>query len=155
MSILFSTHCDAKQCRDSFQQPHSCDLSPLLCAVAFRSSFVCSLLLDLDPYSKNYPDGLCPLFYKQVAQEVAPKLTAIFSHLVKGSSFPACWILADVVSVPKISSSLYVGDYNPISFPPLLPKVFEKSVARKLSNYLESDSRLPPSQFSYRKNVAT
>ena len=41
------------------------------------------------------------LFYKQVARELAPKLTVIFRHLVKESSFPACWRLADVVPVPN------------------------------------------------------
>ena len=36
---LFSTHFHAKQCRDGFHQPHSCDPSPVLCSVAFQSSF--------------------------------------------------------------------------------------------------------------------
>ena len=34
---------------DYFHQPHSCDSSPVLCSVAFRSGFICSLVLDLDP----------------------------------------------------------------------------------------------------------
>ena len=36
---MFLAHFDAKQYRDSFQQPHSCDPSSVLCSVAFRSSF--------------------------------------------------------------------------------------------------------------------
>ena len=59
---LFSTHFDTKQCRDSFQQPHSCDPSPVLYSVAFRSSCIRSLLLDLDPFEENDPDGMFPLF---------------------------------------------------------------------------------------------
>ena len=49
---LFWVHFDAKQCSDCFQQPHSCDPSPVLCSVAFQSSFVGSLL-DLDIYGGN------------------------------------------------------------------------------------------------------
>ena len=49
-ALIFSAYFDAKQCRDSCQQSHSCDLSPVLSSVAFRSSFIHSLLLDLDPY---------------------------------------------------------------------------------------------------------
>ena len=53
---LFSAHLDSEQCRDSFQQPHSCDPFPVLCSIAFRSSSVCSLLLDLNPCDGNDPD---------------------------------------------------------------------------------------------------
>ena len=42
---LFSAHFDANQCR-YFQQPYSCDPSPVLYTVAFRSNFVRSLLVD-------------------------------------------------------------------------------------------------------------
>ena len=35
----FLAHLDAKQCRDSYQEPHSCDLTLVLCSVAFRPSF--------------------------------------------------------------------------------------------------------------------
>ena len=85
----FLAHLEANQCRDSFQQPHSCDSPPVLQSVAFWSSFVRSLLLN--SYGGNDPDEMFPLFYKQVARELTPKLAVIFRHLGKGSFFPACW----------------------------------------------------------------
>ena len=75
-------HFDAEQARDSFQQPHSCDPSPILGSIAFRSSFIRNLLLNLDPYGGNYPDGMCPLLYNQVGQELAPELAVILRHLI-------------------------------------------------------------------------
>ena len=69
---LFSAHFDAKQCRYSFLQLHSCDPSPIQCFVAIRSSFVRNLLLNLDPYGKNNSGGIFTLFYKQAARELAP-----------------------------------------------------------------------------------
>ena len=59
---LFSAHFDAKHCRDSFQQPHSCDHFSALCSVVFRFSFTRSLLLHFDPYGGNNLDGMFPLF---------------------------------------------------------------------------------------------
>ena len=59
---MISEHFDANQCTDRFQQPHSCDPSPVLCSVVFRSGFLCSLLLDLNPHGGNDLDGIFPLF---------------------------------------------------------------------------------------------
>ena len=84
---LFLAHFDAKQSRDSFQLPHSCDPSPVLCSVTFRSSFCTQFALDLDPYCGSNLDGMFSLFYKQVAREQAPKLAEIFRPQVKGGSF--------------------------------------------------------------------
>ena len=53
---LFSAPFDAIHCRDSIQQPHSCDASLALTSFGFQSSFVRSLLLYLDPYARSNPD---------------------------------------------------------------------------------------------------
>ena len=98
--------------RDSFLQPHSCDPSPVLYSVAFQTSLVSRLLLNLNPYGENDPDELFSLFYKQVAQELAPKLAVIFRHLVKGGNFPAGRMLADVAPVPRKSPSSNIGDLS-------------------------------------------
>ena len=44
------------------EQEHSSDPSPTLWPVAFRPSFVRSLLLHLDSYCGGAPDGMFPLF---------------------------------------------------------------------------------------------
>ena len=88
-----------------------------------------------------------------MARELAPKLVVIFRHLGKGGNFPACWRLAAVVPVPKKSSFSDVRDYRPTSITPLLSNVFEKVVAGKFGNFLESISQLPPSRFSYRRGL--
>ena len=71
---LILPHFDAKQRGNCFQQPLSSDHCPVLRYVVFRSNFVRSLLLDLDSYGGNDPDGMLPIFYKQVAWELAPNL---------------------------------------------------------------------------------
>ena len=90
-----------------------------------------------------------------MARKLAPKLTVVYRHLVKGSSFPECSRLADVVPVPKGSPSTDVGDYRPMSITPLLSKVFKKFVAGKLIDFLESYSLHLHFQFLYRRGVAT
>ena len=135
---VFSAFVDAKQCRGGFQQPHSCGPSQVRCSVALQPSSIYSLLLDLDPYGGKDPDGMFPIFYKQVVRELAPKLAVVFRHLVKGGIFTAYWRVADVVSVPKGSASSDVGDYESISITSLLSKVFQKILVGKLSIFLNT-----------------
>ena len=87
----------------------------------------------MDSYGGNDPVGMFPLSSKQVARELAPKLTVIFRLLIKGDSCSTCWRLADVISVPKGSASSDVGDYRPVSIMPVPAKELEKIVAEKLS----------------------
>ena len=63
-ATLFLVYFDAKQCRDRFQQQHSCDSSPVLCSVAFWSSFICSLLLVLGLYGGNDLHDMFQLFFQ-------------------------------------------------------------------------------------------
>ena len=80
-----------------------------------------------------------------MAWELIPKLTVIFRQLAKRSSFLACWRLADVAQEAKGISSSVVVDYRYVSITPVLSKVFDKAVARKLSNSLAGNSLLSPS----------
>ena len=67
--------------------------------------FPVSFCMDLDPYDGKNPDCMFPLFYKQVARELEPKLAVIFMHLVNRGSFLTCWRLIDIVPLPKNSPS--------------------------------------------------
>ena len=76
-----------------------------------------------------------PLFYKPMALKLARKMAVIFSNFVNMGSFPECCRSTDVVLVPKEFSFADVRDYELISISPLLPKVFEKIVARILGHF--------------------
>ena len=84
-------------------------------------------VLDLDVFGGNDSDDMLPLFYKQMARELAPKLTVIFRNLAKGSSFLAFWRLADAISVANASPSSEFEDYRPISITPFLTKCLRRS----------------------------
>ena len=64
---LFLAPFNSKQYRISFKHSHFCDLCPVLRSVAFRTSLVHSLLLGLDLYGGNDPDGMFPLYYNRLA----------------------------------------------------------------------------------------
>ena len=83
-------HFDNKQSREAVDLPLTCHPSPCFTTVAFRSSEVRRLLLDLDPYGGTDPLGMCPFFLKRTADVVAPRLSVVFQRHVRLVSFPAC-----------------------------------------------------------------
>ena len=139
---LFSAHLDAKQYRNSFQQPHSCDSSPVMCSIAFRLSFVLSLFQIWNLMAEMLLMECAHFFYKQVALELAHKLAVSFRHLDKGGCFPTCGRLTNAVPVPKESSSSHFGDHRPISITPVLSRV-KKYRGWKVDSFLEDNSLLP------------
>ena len=145
---------NSKQSREEIQLPHSCHPLPTFNSFAFRSSEIKCLLSDLDAYGGTDPNGLFPLIFKQLSGELAPKLGVIFRILVRRGSYPECWRLGDITPIPKgSSSSPSPNDYRPISITPILSKVFERLLAKRLSVYLKPF--LPETQFGFRKGLGT
>ena len=98
---MLSVHFDGKQSRDSVDLPSTCHPPPVCTTFAFRSREVKRLLLDLDCYGGTYPLGMFPLFLKRTAEVLAPSLAVVFRWLLRLSSFPVCWRVANVTPIPK------------------------------------------------------
>ena len=152
---LFLRHFDEKQSREEVTIPQTCFPEAQLTGLAFRSTELKKILLNLDSYGGTDPSGVFPLFFKKVAHVIACPLASVFRTMLRRGSFPLCWRVAHVTPVPKGSSSSFVSDYRPISITPVLSKVYEKLVASRLSRYLESSGVLPDSQYGFRKGLGT
>ena len=87
---LLGLQFDSKQCRKQFVTrlhcfPHfRCDY------LAFWTSVLLRLLLDLDTYGDVDPLGVFPLFLKMVADIIANKLCIIYRGLIRLGLFPEC-----------------------------------------------------------------
>ena len=58
-----------------------------------------------------------------VGDIIIPKLSIIFSALIRGGSFPECWWSTKVSAIPKGAPSHDRENYRPISITPILSKV--------------------------------
>ena len=95
---------------------------------------------------------VCFLFFLKTTTEVlAPRLAVVFRQLLRLSSFPVCWRVANVTPIPKGPLSSSVSNYRPISLTPIVSKVFECLVSVRLGRFMESRGVLPTTQFAYRK----
>ena len=92
---------DGKQFRNPVDLPSTCYPSPSLNFFDLMSREVKRLLLDLDSYGGTDPLGTFPLFLKITAEVLAPRFAMVFRRLLRLGSFPVCWRVANVTSIPK------------------------------------------------------
>ena len=161
---LLSDHFDGQQSRESVDLPLTCHPSACLTFLAFRSSEVRHLLLDLDPYGGSNPVGMFSLFLKRTADVLASRLSIVFRRLVCLGSIPACWKQANGTPIPKGPPSSSVANYQPISITSVLSKTLRclsgwcRFASDDLWNAVvcfQLPSLLPTTQFAYRKGLGT
>ena len=70
-------------------------------------------------------------------------------------SFPVCWRVANVTTIPKGPRSPWASNYRPISLTPILCKVFERLLSVRLGRFMECRGVLLTTQFAYRKGLGT
>ena len=153
---LLSSYFQSKQCSQDLELPPTCFPDPILTKCAFRASEIKSYMQDLDSYGGTDPTGIFPLFLKNNASILAPKLAILFRLLIRAGKFPLCWRTANVTAVPKgASPSHLASEYRPISITPVISKIFEKLLARRLNRFISENDLLPSTQFGFRKGFGT
>ena len=85
---VLSTTFLSKQSGQVLNLPSTCFPCPKLTYFAFRSSEVKSYLNDLDSSGGADPNQIFPMFLRNSAFILAPKLAKIFRYLLKAGSFP-------------------------------------------------------------------
>ena len=88
--------------------------------------------LDLDSHRGVDSLDLFSLFYKKLADIIAPTLSVIFRGFFRRGSFSMCWRSANVTAIPKGAPSQEKENFSPTSITRILSKVFEKLVSHEL-----------------------
>ena len=156
MAEVFSSVFQRKQSSQELNLPPTCFPEPKLTHLAFKSKELKRYLEDLDSLGGSDPNDIFPLFLKKNSGQLAPKLAVVFRRLLALGSFPEAWRSANVTPIPKGSTpTQFPLDYRPISITPILSKLYEKLIYRRLFRFVTSKNILPPSQFGFRKGLGT
>ena len=112
-------------------------------------------ITKLEPKNSTDHDGISMNFLKQHFDLIS----APFKHIVDLSFRTGCvpkqLKIAKVIPVFKSGDPRQPNNYRPISLLSNFSKILEKIMANRLTNYLENNNILSPSQFGFRKNHAT
>ena len=83
-------------------------------------------------------------------------ITIVFNAILRTSYFPDQWKVAQIILIPKEGKPREeVQSYRPISLLPILSKVLEKLILKRLQPSLEQKALIPNHQFGFRRQHAT
>jgi endonuclease/exonuclease/phosphatase family metal-dependent hydrolase len=83
-------------------------------------------------------------------------LTYLINATFRLKHVPACWKVAEVIMIPKPGKPpIDVKSYRPISLLPVISKVFEKLLLKRLKPVLDKKQIIPDYQFGFRQNHST
>ena len=119
--------------------------SPIPITISCQEVYV---LLRSLPNKEGGPDGLPSWIFKDSADFLSSAICLIFNRSFQNGRFPSCFKAANIVPIPKCSRPHSISDYRPISMLPILSKLLERFVVKKLIVPSVID-RVNTSQFAY------
>lgn len=84
------------------------------------------------------------------------KLTTIINATFRLKYVPDVWKVAEVIMIPKPGKPLHLASsYRPISLLPIISKLFEKLLLKRLKPIIEERKLIPNYQFGFREKHST
>jgi hypothetical protein len=134
------------------ESPYQLELPSL----RFKRSEIQKVIMNLSPKT-------CPgydLITGKILQELPPVGIKYITHLFNASlllnHFPDQWKIAQIILILKPGKPPNTPtSYRPISLLPVLAKVLEKLIARRLLDIINNQHLLPNHQFGFRQHHST
>jgi hypothetical protein len=101
-----------------------------------------SILCTLEIGKAHGPDGVSVRLLKETLDSTSPSLSHLINESFQTGEVPSSWKKANISPVHKKDSKSCVGNYRPISLLPVLAKVQERIVFKRLYAYLTENNLL-------------
>jgi len=118
-------------------------------SIVFTQQHIFRVLSRLKANSAGGPDGIPPIFLKNVRSLLAAPLAFLYQLLFESTSVPAVWLKAHVTPIFKKGDSSCPSNYRPISLTCSLCKVMESIIKDKLVSFLASNGLLSREQHAF------
>ena len=118
--------------------------------IFISESDVYEVLTTLNPTKSAGSDEVSAKLLKSCATSLVEPLTYICYLSLKINTFPADWKVHKICPIPKKGDLCLVKNYRPISLLPILSKVLESIVYKKIIDFIRP--QLNKHQFGFLKN---
>lgn len=93
---------------------------------------------------------------KKLPRKGIVKLTNLVNASFRLKYVPMCWKVAEVIMIPKPGKQVnVVTSYRPISLLPVISKLYEKLLLKRLKPIIEEKCIIPLHQFGFRNKHGT
>jgi len=100
-------------------------------------------------------DKVTTRILKTVSPFIVSPLTHICNRMLSTGTFPDRLKYSEMKPIYKKGDKTQITNYRPISLLPVLSKIFEKVLYKRLYNHLSSNNILVKEQFGFRCNTST
>lgn len=115
-----------------------------------------SLINKLPPGKAPGNDLITNKVLKNLSLKTLMLLTHIYNAMLRLSHFPEIWKFAVILLIPKPNKPKHLStSYRPISLLPVLGKLFEKTLLKRLRPILQESHIFPNNQFGFRNRHST
>lgn len=136
-----------------YEAPNIPNERPNINCLPFSENEIVHMLKSLDINKNGGPDAIPNIFLKSTAAYIAKPLKIIFNKSLISGVFPNEFKMANVTPIFKKGEKQQISNYRPISMLNTISLVFEKLVAKRISDRI--DTILTPNQHGFRKNRST
>lgn len=101
------------------------------------------------------PDGLPPVFLRNLADELTIPFQILFEFSFCTGCLPEIWKLSTIIPYHKKGNRSYVQNYRPISLTSVACKLMESIITDQLSTYLRNNDLISCEQHGFLKKRST
>ena len=92
---------------------------------------------------------------KSVKDIICPILTRLFNFSMSSGIFPNILKKAVIISIHKGGDNELVDNYRPVAILPIISKMFEKLIAKRLNSFFNKVQYFSKNQFRFRSWLGT
>ena len=118
--------------------------------IDFENCEVHRLLEGLKARKATGPDGISARVLRDCANELTPSLSRLFRQSLSEGRVPSGWKHGRITACHKAGPKNNPENYRPISLLPIVSKVLETIVNRRLLRFLTEHKAIPDHQFGFR-----
>ena len=112
---------------------------------------VAKLLREVDPSKAGGPDELPCRILRELAEDIAPILTDIYTQSLSSGELPSTWKSAYISPIFKKGSVCEAENYRPVSLTCIPCKILEHIICSHLRSHLHMYGALSPYNHGFRK----